>query len=613
MSHLPVTIGESPIESGLYFGAFEGGKGDHGPAADRRPIGGGRQDRRKPVGFPDRAEGGDSRFTAERIRMCCGNSGQGGDERAVAGLAGGEAGCLDHARVVIPEELGVLGEEGSTDRRRQLTECSSHDRRGIGCSPPAQFGSETAHADEGAEGGSPHARALVAQQPERPVLVPCVAGEGGPAPTARLFRRLGMQGFIFVSSHDEESLETPDVPAMGAPGPAGDQGGRKRRFKRWHVFGGIGAIVVVAVLIASLITIPYYALTPGQAQAVGPLIDISPRSVVHSHKGSLLLVDVEETEMRAIDWIYFKLDNNATIIKSSEILGPETPAQNNTEGVVDMSDAQQAATVVALDQLGYHVKVVSAGALLYALLPGSPAETDLAVGDIVTAVGSRPVTSAQALSTALAPIKPGQTAELTVKTLSPAVVKRVSVTLGTWRIVGPKKTATLGCFSPGQGNQYQIAVRYPNGALGYPQKGKAVQPVACLGVLQVENSYTIGKLPFNINLKSEGIVGPSAGLAFTLGLMQELDPEDLTGGHKVAATGTMAINGAVGAIGGIKQKTIAVRASGASLFLVPPSNYGTAKAYAGSSLHVVAVSSIGQAISALERFGGKLQKVGPGH
>ena len=440
-----------------------------------------------------------------------------------------------------------------------------------------------------------------------------------------------------MSSHDEESLGTqPNLPmesvAAGGDespyeaGPAGlvrsgppsddgtaagapPGGGRTKRLKRWHVLGGIAVLVAVAVLVLSLITVPYYALTPGQAQSVAPLISVSPPSVVHSHTGSVLLVDVEETELRAIDWLYFKLDNNATIIKASNILGPETPTQYNTEGVIDMSDAQQAATVVALNELGYHVKVVPAGALLYALLPGSPAEADLPVGDKVTAVGSRAVTSAQGLTAALGAAKPGTTVELTVSTFSPAAVKRIRLTLGTWRIVGPKKTATLACFPAGQGGRYPIAVRFPNGGLGYPAKGKVATPVGCLGVLQVENAYRIGQLPVRIDLRSEGIVGPSAGLAFTLGLMQKLDPENLTGGHKVAATGTMSINGAVGAIGGVEQKTIAVRSSGASLFLVPPGNYSRAKAYAGSQLHVVAVSSIGQAISVLERYGGKLKKV----
>ncbi len=102
-----------------------------------------------------------------------------------------------------------------------------------------------------------------------------------------------------------------------------------------------------------------------------------------------------------------------------------------------------------------------------------------------------------------------------------------------------------------------------------------------------------------VDLSSEGIVGPSAGLAFTLGLMEELDPADLTGGRKVAATGTMSIDGSVGDVGGVAQKTIAVRGAGASVFFVPPQEYTVAKAHAGSRLKVYAVSTIGQAVRIL--------------
>ena len=42
---------------------------------------------------------------------------------------------------------------------------------------------------------------------------------------------------------------------------------------------------------------------------------------------------------------------------------------------------------------------------------------------------------------------------------------------------------------------------------------------------------------------------------------------------------------------------------------MPPANYSTAEQNAGSSLKVYAVSSIQQAISILERYGGKVEKV----
>jgi PDZ domain-containing protein len=109
-----------------------------------------------------------------------------------------------------------------------------------------------------------------------------------------------------------------------------------------------------------------------------------------------------------------------------------------------------------------------------------------------------------------------------------------------------------------------------------------------------------------VSIDSEGIIGPSAGLAFTIGLLEKLDPADLTGGKRVAATGTMSITGAVGDVGGVAQKTVAVRDAGAVLFLVPPQELAVARAHAGPNLKVVAVSTIGQAIAALEHIGGRL-------
>jgi PDZ domain-containing protein len=104
--------------------------------------------------------------------------------------------------------------------------------------------------------------------------------------------------------------------------------------------------------------------------------------------------------------------------------------------------------------------------------------------------------------------------------------------------------------------------------------------------------------PFRVTLAADGIGGPSAGLSFTLGLMEKLDAADLTGGLRVAATGTMANNGSVGAIG--------VREAGANVFLVPPANAAVARAHAGPGLRIIAVDSIGQAVQALERLGGRL-------
>jgi PDZ domain-containing protein len=91
--------------------------------------------------------------------------------------------------------------------------------------------------------------------------------------------------------------------------------------------------------------------------------------------------------------------------------------------------------------------------------------------------------------------------------------------------------------------------------------------------------------------------------------MEELDPADLTGGRKVAASGTMSIDGSVGDVGGVAQKTIAVRGAGASVFLVPPQEYSVAKAHAGGRLKVYSVSTIAQAVHILESLGGRIKRI----
>jgi Lon-like protease len=83
-----------------------------------------------------------------------------------------------------------------------------------------------------------------------------------------------------------------------------------------------------------------------------------------------------------------------------------------------------------------------------------------------------------------------------------------------------------------------------------------------------------------------------------LGLYDRLTPGELTEGFVVAATGTIAADGRVGIVGGVKQKTIAVRSAGAKLFLVPRGEESEARRFAGK-MRVVPVSSLDDALKAL--------------
>lgn len=113
-------------------------------------------------------------------------------------------------------------------------------------------------------------------------------------------------------------------------------------------------------------------------------------------------------------------------------------------------------------------------------------------------------------------------------------------------------------------------------------------------------------LPFDVAIDTGKVGGPSAGLEFALSIVDQLTAGELTGGQKVAVTGTIELDGSVGPVGGIPQKTVTVRRAGASLFLVPKDQVGEAQAKAGEGIEVVGVDTLDEAIQALAAWWGHL-------
>ncbi|WTC18426.1 hypothetical protein OH709_22430 [Streptomyces cellulosae] len=107
----------------------------------------------------------------------------------------------------------------------------------------------------------------------------------------------------------------------------------------------------------------------------------------------------------------------------------------------------------------------------------------------------------------------------------------------------------------------------------------------------------------DISLKLADVGGPSAGLLFSLGIVDKLDGDgsggDLTGGRVVAGTGTIDAEGRVGAVGGVPLKTQAARRDGATVFLVPRDECGEAKAELPKGLRLVPVITLKGAVDAL--------------
>ena len=92
----------------------------------------------------------------------------------------------------------------------------------------------------------------------------------------------------------------------------------------------------------------------------------------------------------------------------------------------------------------------------------------------------------------------------------------------------------------------------------------------------------------------------------TLGVIDALTGDSVTGNHTVAATGTIDSQGNVGPVGGVPQKTVAVENAGASIFLVPPQEFKDAMSKDRPGLHIYAVSTLDQALAVLAAHGGSV-------
>ncbi|MHB2028786.1 MAG: S16 family serine protease, partial [Acidimicrobiales bacterium] len=123
-----------------------------------------------------------------------------------------------------------------------------------------------------------------------------------------------------------------------------------------------------------------------------------------------------------------------------------------------------------------------------------------------------------------------------------------------------------------------------------------------LGV-SLENDVAY-RLPAKVSINTANIGGPSAGLAMTLALINELSHGSLTGHHVVAATGTISVNGVVGDVGGVAEKTVAVQRAGAQYFLVPQVEVATARQAAAPGLTILGVTSLAEALHDLRALGG---------
>lgn len=359
-------------------------------------------------------------------------------------------------------------------------------------------------------------------------------------------------------------VNTIDEMVVPDPQPGGPPVAERVRQPLWWL---LPALIGLAVAGLGLnVTLPYYAIAPGDARRVDSLIK-APADRSFEATGTVEFVTVSLQRVKPLGAIQGWLDGDTDVVPEDRILGTTPPKRYREQNLQAMDDSKQSAIVAAFRALGLPVTEKGNGAEVVSVLEGGPAVGLLHPGDTINAVGEAPVRLLGEAIAAVQARRPGDRVLLQV-TDAQGAARTVEVVLGA-------------------------------------DQGRPIVGVT----LRTKNRDF--DLPFEVSIDSGQVGGPSAGLAFTLGLIDKLSAGELTGGRKVAATGTIDVDGQVGDVGGVPQKTAAVIASGASVFLVPANEFDQARARAGNRLEVVKVTTLMDAISALGRLGGDVAALGP--
>jgi PDZ domain-containing protein len=326
------------------------------------------------------------------------------------------------------------------------------------------------------------------------------------------------------------------------------------------VLGTSGGVVVWA----ATTVVPYVIESPGNVYPTGDRISITGATpYATTDKIDLVTVSLDNS-VTHFEKFLAEHDSDDVVLPAKDVLGDQTPAQNDELNRLLMEQSKDAAVLVALQRLGYDVNPVPSGAVVEQIVPGAPADGVINVADTIVALDDHAVVSADDLHSKLAAYKPGDKIRVTLEAASDRAQRTVELTLGD----NPK--------SPGVAF---IGVG-PSDRLDYPD------------------------LPVTVTVNSGTIGGPSAGLAFTLGILDLMTPGDLTGGKEVAATGTISADGTIGQIGGIEGKVTAVTRGHVKYFLVPVEDAPAAQAKAHDDIQIIPVHTLDDALKFLATIGG---------
>lgn len=329
-------------------------------------------------------------------------------------------------------------------------------------------------------------------------------------------------------------------------------------------------IVVTALAIfLSTYQLDAYISRPGGAYELSPLVEVEGGD--EDDEGTLSLMTITMMNATPSLYVFSLFQESYKVLESNQVRSPhESDEEYNVRQLKLMSDSQVNALKVAFEKAEMPYEVVNNGVFVLNVLEGGAADNVLQPGDRILSIDQQQYRTMEEFVDYLAGKEVGETVELVFERENRQITESVEL--------APLPTDLSR---------------------------------AGLGISFVEDK-SITTDP-NVTINSDQIGGPSAGLMFTLEILNQLLDEDITKGYAVAGTGTMENNGEVGRIGGIDQKVIAADKGEIEIFFAPDdetegapeSNYDLAVETAekiGTEMEIVPVKSIDDALNYLEEL-----------
>jgi Lon-like protease len=335
---------------------------------------------------------------------------------------------------------------------------------------------------------------------------------------------------------------------VSGPSP---RGGRLR--------SSLGAASLALVVTAALtVPMPYVEYVPGGATPIAPLVAIEGVEVTEL-AGETALLTVRLTRQPIAQLVLVALDADRSVLPVTRVYPTGVDRQDYLAQERERFSRQfDVAAALGAQAAGYPFEVVTE-VVVTEVLAGGPSDGLLAPGDTVLAVDGEELTSGAALAARITASAPGETVTLRVRHAGSE--RDVAITLQALEDGGPAR----------------------------------------IGVL-VQTAIDALVLPFDIVLTPGiRIGGPSAGMMVGVTVYDLLAEEDLLAGRRVAGTGTLDIDGRVGEVGGVREKTLAAIDAGYDVLLVPAGSAAEAARVAEGRIRVIGVTSLADALEALRR------------